>query len=93
MKTIKENKIEAYTVAIGNFSIPLTKDQEKVMKIIEECDGFLGLHPHYPDGTLLLFDTRNNAVGCKNILDFEGVQTGRNIVKVYIDKKYEKKTH
>lgn len=80
--------MKVYTVAIGNFSFPLTKDQKKVLKMIEEMNGLLGLHPAYPHGTLILFDTKNHAIEGKNILDFEKVKTGRNIGEVEVDEKY-----
>lgn len=75
-----------YTVAIGNFSFPLTKDQKKVVDItMKECKGLIAVHPHYPDGTLLFFDTLNNAKEARNILNSYGVQTGSNIVKGEFD--------
>lgn len=80
--------MKAYTVAIGNFSFPLTKDQKKVLKMIEEMEGLIGLHPVYPHGTLLLFDSKNHAIEGRNILRFEKVDTGRNICEVEIDEKY-----
>lgn len=42
----------------------------------------------YPRGTLLLFDTENNAKGARNVLRFNGVKCGDNICKAYVDKKY-----
>ena len=79
--------MKAYTVAIGNFSIPITKDQKKVLSMIKECKGLIGLIPQAPNGTLILFDNINNAKECRNVLRAEDVQTGRNIVEVDFDKE------
>lgn len=78
---------KAYTVAIGNFSIPFTKDQKKIVEEIKKMDGFIGFHPAYPYGTLLLFKTENNAKVGRNILRDMGVQTGINIAEVEYDPK------
>lgn len=81
--------MKAYTVAVGN--LPNTppfmwsKETRKAVELINSLDGLIGVHPHYPDGMLLLFKTRNDAVSGKNILDYEEVQTGRNIAEVEID--------
>ena len=73
---------KAYTVAIGNFSFPLTKDQKKVAKMIKEMKGLLFIHPSPEQrGTLLFFKTLNDAKEARNILRSEGVQTGYNIVE------------
>lgn len=73
--------MKVYTVAIGNFSIPLTKDQKKVLSMIKECKGLIGLIPQAPNGTLILFDNLNSAKECRNVLRANNVQTGRNIVE------------
>ena len=84
------SEVKAYTVAIGNFSIPFTRDQKKLIKIIEKFDGFYGLHPAYPYGTLLIFKTENDAKRARNELDSLGVQTGNNICEVFIPSEYAK---
>lgn len=74
---------KAYTVAIGNFSFPLTKDQKKVVEMIKEMNGLLFVHPTQDQrGTLLFFKTLNDAKEARNILISEGVETGYNIVEV-----------
>lgn len=86
------NEVELWTVAIGNLPLfPwLHKDIRELLKLIKGMDGFTGIYPNYPQGTLLLFDTENNAKGATNILRFRGVQCGTNICKVLVDKKYVK---
>lgn len=77
---------KAYTVAIGNFSIPFTKDQKKIVEEIKKMDGFVGLH-FSSYGTLLLFETENNAKVGRNILRSMNVQTGINITEVEYNPK------
>lgn len=91
----KENEVECYTVAIGNLPTPLAskkqkKDAKEVIKFVEKLEGYQGLYPLYPKGTLLIFDTKNNAKIAKNKLDYKGVKTGYNIGTVFVDKKYIK---
>jgi len=83
-------EVKAYTVAIGNFSIPFTRDQKKILKIIKNLDGFYGLQPHYPHGTLLIFKSENDAKRAKNQLDSLGILTGKNICEVFIPSEYAK---
>ena len=90
MKTEKDlkklGKRTIYTVAIGNFSVPPTEEQKKVANIIrDECHGLIAVHPAYPHGTLLMFDSLNNAKECRNVLQYEGVQTGNHIVEAEFD--------
>ena len=88
------NKYEkAYTVAIGNFSIPLTKDQKVVLKELKNMEGFIGVHQVYPRGTLLLFKTENNAKVGRNILKDMGVQVGNNIAEIEYDMTPIRRVH
>ena len=75
---------KAYTVAIGNFSIILTRDQKKALKIIQDQKGFLGLHPCYPKGTLCIFDTENHAKIARNNMEDAGIHCGNNICEIFI---------
>jgi hypothetical protein len=84
--------VKAYTVAIGNFT-PFTTnpalfaDQQRVLNLIASCDGLYGVHPEYPRGTLILFDTRAHAETARAKLNELGVITGHNICEVFIDEK------
>ena len=82
----KENEIAVWSVSVGNLPLIKTKRVRMAIKIISEQDGFIGLCPCYPHGTLCLFDTENNAKGARNIMRYEGIECGDNICKVYIDK-------
>lgn len=79
--------MKAYTVTIGNFLIPATKDQKKVIEMIKEFKGLIVMIPQYPSGTLLLFENLNDAKEARNIFRAEEVQTGTNIVEVDFDEK------
>ena len=83
-------EVKAYTVAIGNFSIPFTRDQKKILKIIKNLDGFYGLQPHYPHGTLLIFKSENHAKRAMNELEAMGVKTGGYVGECFIPEEYAK---
>ena len=97
MQAKRPNEADAWTVAIGNLpSIfqalnPKIKRQvDEALAIIKAQDGFIGVFPQPPDGTLCLFRSKNEAIRAKNIMSINGIQTGNNICHVYIDKKYLK---
>lgn len=86
----KPNEVSAYTVGIGNFSLNpfLQKKQKKIVDFIQSLEGFLGFTPCYPYGTLCLFRTENDAKGARNLMRAKGIEVGKNIAEVYVDKKY-----
>ncbi len=96
MDGLRENEVELWTVAVGNLPlIPFLhkKAVRDAVKLIKEQDGFVGVYPIYPRGTLLLFDSENNAKGARNILRFRGIGCGSNICKVYADIEYLEKKY
>lgn len=88
----RENEVSVYTVAIGNFKpFAIGKQkrvQEQVIDFLKSLEGFIGVYPYYPKGTLCLFKTENDAKRAKNSIRAKGIQTGNNIGEVYVDKKY-----
>ena len=85
-----------YTVAIGNFKGPFASprrmlEEKRLIEEIKKLDGFYGVYPSPPNGTLLLFETENNAKGARNILRSLGVNCGRNIGMVYANVPKEEK--
>lgn len=83
-------EVELYSVSVGNLPMfpTLRKRTREAIKIIKQQEGLVAIHPCYPKGTLLLFDTENNAKGARNMLRFHGIECGVNICKVYVDKRY-----
>lgn len=75
---MKQNKV--YIFAIGNFPFN-KKEMYRLLGYIKELDGFLGIHPCFPDGNLLTFDNLNNAKRGRNLLKMIGVNTGDHIMK------------
>lgn len=73
-------KKQVWTVAVGNFN-PLMKASRDAIGFISGLEGLVAVHPHYPNGTLLLFDSLNNAKGARNLMEAKGIQTGRNICR------------
>ena len=81
--------IKAYSVAVGNVN-PFSKKSREAVKYISSLEGLLGVMPHYPDGTLLLFESKNAAIIGRNKLNGKGIQTGTNICECYVDSRYSK---
>lgn len=74
-----ENK--GYTVATGNINW-LIKGSREVPKYVSKLEGFLGVHPMPPQGTLWIFDTENNAKIARNKMRAMGIQCGDNITEI-----------
>lgn len=84
--------MKAYTVATGNVN-PLMKRSRQAVKYITKLEGFLGVHPAPPRGTLWLFDTENNAKIARNKMEDKGIVCGVNICEVEFDEKYIQPKH
>lgn len=87
------SEVKVYTVAIGNAPMPwasrkVKKSAEKAINFIKELDGFIGVNPQPPRGTLCLFRTENDAKIARNRMNAEGIRTGDNICECYIDERY-----
>ena len=82
--------MKAYTVAVGNFD-PRKKRSRQAVEFIKTLDGLIGVHPRPPYGTLILFDSENNAKIAKNLIEAKGIHTGRNICECEIDDIYAPK--
>ena len=76
------SEMRAWTVAVGNLPIFPTKRTKKTMELIKSQDGFIGVVPFYPRGTLILFETENDAKGARNVYRFYGIKCGDNICEV-----------
>jgi hypothetical protein len=85
---------KCYGFAVGNISpFVFGKKKRAMIAAIEEIkklEGLLGVHPAYPDGTVLVFDTLNNAKGGRNILRSKGVVCGKEIGEVEVEKRFIK---
>jgi len=82
---------KAYTVAVGNLSLMpwRQKSNKEFCRILkEECKGFLGVNPHPPMGTLLLFDSEWNARRARNILMNYKIKVGDNVCECFIPAEY-----
>jgi len=81
--------MKVYTVAVGKIpNTPPTmwsKETKQAVEVIRSLRGVVGVHPRYPDGMLLLFKTKNDAIEGKNILDLNNLDTGDIIGEVNID--------
>ena len=93
---VNENMAEIY--AFGTSLLPYKWSSRRVKKLAElacdiakETEGFLGVHPVIPRGSLFLFRTENNAKIARNRFEAAGIRCG-NIGPCYIDKAYAKET-
>lgn len=89
----QEDEETCWTVAIGILPMPwhsrkIKKLAEAVLEYLKGVEGFLGVTPMYPNGTLLIFRTENDAKRAKNRLDSMGVITGSHICEVFVKKEY-----
>ena len=92
-----ENEVKCWTVAVGNlpglFGFINRKKHKATMAalaFITRQEGFIGIHPVPPHGTLCIFKTENNAKAARNVMRAEGIQVGKNICEVYVDKRFIK---
>lgn len=79
---------EVWSVAVGNVN-PFMKASRDAVKFISTLEGLVGVHPHYPDGTLILFETENQAKIARNKMQEKGIVCGHNICKAFIPVKGE----
>lgn len=89
----KENEVICWMFAIGNFkgrrgNRKQRAMEKKIVSILKELDGFVGLHFCPPRGTLLIFDSEYNAISARNYMRYNQVECGVNICEVRVDKKY-----
>lgn len=75
-----------FSVATGVVS-PFLKKSRAAVDYITKLEGFVAVHPT-PDGqyTLWLFDSVQNAIGAKNLMDHKGIQVGNNICEFEVAK-------
>ena len=83
---IPDDCVEVYTVAVANLP---PKPDKKVLALLKEITtyfGFIGICPCYPHGTLIMFDTENNAKMGRNLIR-EKTNVGDNICKAYVSRE------
>ena len=85
--------VKLWAVAVGNapgpLSLPSTKRKAKAaFDLIKHQEGFVGVNPQPPLGTLLLFSTENNAKRARNVLRAAGVVCGNNICEILADDRF-----
>ena len=92
---MKEVKVYGFAVAnlAGTCGLPTfrqMRDTQKLLDYVKKLDGFMGVHPHPPDGTILIFKTEQEAIRAKNLLNFvlEVNEIGKHVVEIYIPEEY-----
>lgn len=90
-------EVKAWGFAVPNLAgyvgIPTIKQMratKKFLNYVKKLDGFLGVHPHPPKGTILIFKTKQEAIRAQNLLkfDLELNAVGEHIVEVFIPEEY-----
>lgn len=61
----------------------------KLLGYIKEQDDFIGIHPCYPDGDLLVWKTLNAAKIAKNTIEALGIKTANHIMNGTLDPNTE----
>lgn len=87
----QDDEVTCYAFAMPNLPLKPNKEILYFLDYVQKLDGFQGIYPCYPNGTLLIFDTENNAKGGRNLLrTYPGInfEFGKNIGEVFINKKY-----
>lgn len=74
------DKRTIFTFAVGNMPFN-PREIYKTVEYFKMQPGFIGLHPHYPRGTMLVFDTLNNAKRARNIFEDNGIKCGNYIMR------------
>jgi len=88
---VKSDGVTLYAVGVGKIPEPwrhpfLAKRAKEALQYIMGLDGFV-IFSMVDRGTACLFETRNDAVRAKNLMDAKGIVTGREIGEVTVDKK------
>ena len=83
-------EIKAWAFGVGHLSLRpkyRKSNAEFIRTLKEDCEGFLGVHP-MDEGTLLIFETENDAKRSRNLLRSRGVRCGEGIEPVYIPEQF-----
>ena len=89
----QDDEVSCFAFGIPNIPISNNPKIVRLIEYIKGLEGFVGLYPFYPHGTLLIFDTENNAKGGRNLIRAYSelpVETSKEIGEVFINKKYLK---
>lgn len=82
---IPGEKIYSVATPVPNMGQLLRKDAYPYLFMMD-LKGFLGVHPHAPNGVLTFYDSRNNAIKAKNLVKGRGLAVGRNVCEFTVAK-------
>ena len=84
---VPENEVKVWGFVIGN--LPMRrKPLRELSRLFGTLPGFLGVNPVYPNGTVMLFETENDAKVARNMLLDQITPVGKEISECYVDKRY-----
>ena len=85
-------KVTAYTFAIPNLPVPTLfnrifhrRELKAAADMLKELDGLIGITVSYPKGTLLHFETLNQAIIARNRITAMGNSCGVHIMESELD--------
>jgi len=78
---------KCWAIGTGNIN-PLIKRSRDAVKFTASLEGFVGISPMSPYGTVFLFESENTAKRAKNMMKAKGIITGKDIVECEIEDKY-----
>lgn len=78
--------MKCYVFAVGNIPDPFTYAAlaQGFVDFLNSLKGLVGVHPHYPQGTLLAFDTLENAEYARNQVIESGNQAAHYIMNAEV---------
>ena len=78
--------MKCYTIAVPNCPDPVVHpvQAKRFADFLNGLDGLLGVHPHYPEGTILFFDTVEHAKNARMKFMAEGNKCGDYIMNAEI---------
>ena len=86
----RDDEVECWGFGTGAVD-PFKKASRKAAEYITKMEGFLAVHLPDTWHTLWIFDSENNAKKAKNLAEAKGIKCGREIAKIYVEKRYLEK--
>ena len=83
--------MNCYVFAVGNLPDPILQPQEAedFVMFMKPMSGLIGVHPMFPQGTLLAFDTLDNARFARDRVTESGNQAGHYIMNAEISENLQ----
>lgn len=86
----KPDEVIVFSVGSGRIvpKFGMRKKMKQAFDFIKNLDGFVGIHPVDLWHTLIVFDTRSNAICGRNLMLHKGIPVGDYVVPILVNKKF-----